>query len=246
MKLKIVSLSRLTRWQVFQLLTDVLQYLLLLPAEILELLKVHKEKLQTSLKALDELLAQERKVTPKALFEAEEGRDYGIRKLWNLVREYSDYEMDKTKETAAKKLLDVFNRYGRGYEIAEMPQDDESAALDNLLRDMLSEAYLPHVTSVGLLDLVNYTKGHNDVFVGNQQTRTTSESKRINGEARAARLQAETDFRALCEQINALALINGSAPYDETIAKMNTAMDNYVDTARQRRKNKNKKPADKK
>lgn len=234
MKIKTSTLTRLTRLEVFQLIADALVFANALKEGMTELYVTALALLQTKFEAYDQALLQERASTPKGLIEAEEARDYGVRKLQGLLDEYADYRLDDAKAAAANALLAVMKPYGTGYEIARMSQDSETAAITNLLQDFDKEPNKAHLTTLGFQPLVNYINENNTVFAQAQQTRRDEQSKYIAGLVKTTREEVQNAFRTFSETVNALAIVEGEDKYATLTAQLNTLIDAYIAKAKQR------------
>ena len=234
MKIKTSNLNRLTRWEVYQLIADALVFANAAQEGMSELYATILALLQAKFDAYDNALIQERNTTPEELTEADEARDYGIRKLSGLLEEYSDYRLDTGKATAATALLGAMRGYGTGSEIARMAQDTETARLTNLLQDLDKEENAAHVATLGLEPLVAYIRQHNNTFAEAQQTRRDEQSQYITGLVKATREEAQGAFRTFSETVNALAIVEGEEKYSTLMAQINTLIDDYIAKARQR------------
>ena len=62
-------------------------------------------------------------------------------------------------------------------------------------------------------------------FLAAVKTRTEEEAARLVGIVKQARLQADADYRAMVELVNALVLINGDAAYATFIDHVNALID---------------------
>lgn len=234
MKIKKSNLTRLTRWEVFQLIADALAFANAAKEGLAELYVTVLSLLQTKFEAFDQALIQERRATPEGLIEADEARDYGVRKLQGLLEEYADYRLDAAKAAAANALLAVMKPYGTGYEIARMPQDSETATLTNLLQDLDKDANKAHVTALGFDALVAYTHENNQVFAQAQQTRRDEQSKYIAGLVKTTREEVQNAFRTFSETVNALAIVEGEEKYATLMGQLNTLIDTYLAKVKQR------------
>ena len=102
------------------------------------------EELRTSFEIYDIELAQERRPSSEQLQQADESRDYTVRKLHQLIKDFSDYRFDTEKEQAAKSLLTIFKRYGTGSKIARLSQDSQTAVITNLLQELARDEVQQH------------------------------------------------------------------------------------------------------
>ena len=238
MKISYSNLHGLNRWELFQFLADVLAYTEYHEEEMPELLTNKLAEVRTAFNAYDEALVQEQKASPEVLYKAEEERDYAVRKLYSIIKEYSDYAFDKTKEDAAIGLLQVFKPYGTGSEIAKMAQDAETAVIVNLIQDFEKAAPSGHLRLLGLMDGVETLELANVDFTVAQRRRTNEQMQALTGVVKAARDDAQTKFIEFVDVVNALAIVEGQEKYADLKQAINGILKKYVDRAKQRTKKK--------
>lgn len=120
--------------------------------------------------------------------------------------------------TQAKTLID---KYGNP---VELPQTEESGVLHNLLQDLKA---LPQEnrTKLAVDPWVNDLEAKEASFLAAVKTRTEEEASRLVGIVKQTRLQAEADYRALVNLVNALVLVNGDAAYATFIDHLNALID---------------------
>ena len=78
--------------------------------------------------------------------------------------------------------------------------------------------------------LEDYSKQYDDLY----SDRTAVEANYEVGRAKAERVKTQAAFTDLCEQLNALARVNGAEPYKELADFINRAVDAARITADQR------------
>lgn len=237
MKISYANLNRLSRWEAFQFLDDVLAYAESHEEGMPELLTNKVAELRIAFEAYDEALVQEQKASPEALYKAEEERDFAVRKLYGLIKEYSDYRFDKDKENAGKSLLAAFKPYGTGYAIANMAQDAETAVITNLLQDF-EKGQTTQLRLLGLIDLYEILELRNVDFIVAQRNRTEEQFTAITGVVKATRDDAQTKFIEFVDVVNALAIVEGQEKYADLKQAINGILKKYVDRAKQRTKKK--------
>ena len=120
--------------------------------------------------------------------------------------------------TQVKVLID---KYGNP---TELPQTEESGVLHNLLQDLKA---LPQEgrTKIAIDPWVNDLETKETSFFVAVKIRTEEEASRLVGIVKQARLQAEADYRAMVELVNAFVLINGDAAYATFIDHVNALID---------------------
>ena len=241
MKIKTSTLDRLSRWEAFQLLADVLAFAAVAKEDASELFKTVLNALQGKHAVYDQVLVKERSVAPEGLIAADEMRDYAVRKLYDVAELYSNYSFDTEKEAAANLILQTFKLYGTGRAIAGQRQDTETAIITNLLQDLANEPQKQAVSGLGATPIVDELERHNAVFSEAQQSRRDQQSQFVSGELKTARTEVQAAFRTFCNTINALAVVEGVEKYEKLIAQINTLVADYNAKARMRQ---NKKKAD--
>lgn len=238
MKLTPTNLNKLTRWECFQFLYEVLDYAEFHDDETSELFTTKLAALRTSFDKYDEALVQEGKASADRLIEAEEKRDFALRKIYALIREYSDYYFETAKADAAKALLKVFKPYGTGYEIAAMAQDTESAIIVNLFQDFDKEENENHLVTLGIVAACNELRNQNSSFIEWQSKRRTENAEYVTGVVKDARIEVQNEFLSFVDVVNALAIVEGEEKYSDLKLKINNVFKEYTSKAKQRTKKK--------
>ncbi|MDD2475554.1 MAG: DUF6261 family protein, partial [Dysgonamonadaceae bacterium] len=188
MKIKYSYLDKLERFEVFVFLQSVINFTEPLLEEMPELFTNKFTELEAAFEAYDDVLEQERRVSPEGLIEAEETRDHAVRKLYSIAKEYSDYPYVKAMEDAADEILKVFKVYGTGSEIARKTQDIETGVIINLLQDLYKT--LPRqeaITTLNLQIVCDRLADSNSQFDYKQLTRRKENAKFIAGVVKEAR-----------------------------------------------------------
>lgn len=239
MNISFRSLDKLNRWESARFLFDAIAFTDAHSEGMPELFISKFEALRTAYDAYDEALVQEQKVAPQKLVEAEEGRDLAVRKLYALAREYSVFPYSKEKEDAGKAIIHIFKPYGTGSKLSQMPQDEETLALINLLQDFdKNAAAYEGLVTLDLVGLVDTLKIHNSDFTTVQQQRVKDDAHTVLGIVKTTRTEAQNKFIDFQEIVNALALIEGDEKYADLKTELNRLHKVVVDRAKQRTKKK--------
>ena len=238
MNVKNSELNRLNRWELFQFLDDVLTATEAHEEGMPELFTSKLAALRNAFVTLDDALVQERNTSPEGLIDAEEKRDYTVRKIYSIVKEYSDYRFDKEKEDAANILLECFKPYGTGYAIAMMAQDAETAVLTNLMQDMMNKDGGESLEKLSLLNVYDELMSKNTLFKEKQLSRRKDEAAFVAGVVKTARNDAQNVFMTFVDTVNALSIVEGAVKYAELKKTINRLLEKYVATAKQRTKKK--------
>lgn len=239
MKISFSSLDQLNRWEVFRFLHDVVDFTDAHSEGMSELFNTKFESFRTAFHAFDSALVQEQRVAPKELVEAEEGRDMAIRKIYALIREYSQFPYEQEKEDAANVIMNVFKPYGTGSSISIMAQDEETSVLINLIQDFKKNpAASGALTTLGLTPVFEALMIHNITFIETQQQRTKDDAHLILGIVKDTRTKAQEEFISFQDLVNALAIVEGPEKYADLKLEINKLHKNVVARAKQRTKKK--------
>lgn len=239
MNISFSSLDRLNRWESFRFLHDVLDFIDSHAEGMPELFVSKLESFRTAFDAYDEALVQERKIAPENLIKAEVGRDLAIRKLYAFIREYTEYPYNKEKEDAGKVLFNVFKSYGTGSVISHLAQDEETAVLINLIQDLTDNSTTTDaIQTLDLIDVLDTLASYNSTFTRLQKQRTKDNAHTVVGIVKTTRTQAQEEFVAFVELVNAFALIEGDEKYATLKLEINRLHKEVVDRADQRTKKK--------
>lgn len=236
MKISFTSLDKLTRWESFQFLYDVVDFIDSHSEGMSELFNSKFAELDAAFKIYDQALVQEGRTAPEELIKAEERRDFAIRKIYSLLREYSDFPFDQNKENAAKSVLEVFKPYGTGNSIAAMAQDSETAVLTNLIQDFEKEGPEDNLDLLGLISIKDELKNDNLTFVAYQQQRRKDNAEFVGGVVKTARTDAQNEFISFVDLVNALAIVEGEEKYAALKQTINSLHKDIVNRAKQRTK----------
>ena len=234
------ALDRFSRWEIFQFLYDSLSFAEGYEAEVPQSFTIKLQELRTAFDIYDIELVQEQKASSERLLKEDNERNFAIRKIYSIVRTYSNYHYDPEKMQAAKYLQHVFKYYGTGSRISRMNQDAKTGLLNNLLQDLAKPQAEGHLSILHLTDAVTALTLHNDVFENEQQNRRNAKSEFVTGVAREARLNVQNAYLAFAEMVNALAILEGPEKYAELKQFLNVLFKRYVAQVRQRTKRKKK------
>ena len=239
MEITFSQLNKLTRWEAFQFLSDVLKFAESISEGMPELYTNQLAKFETAFEAYDEALVQERRIAPDGLIEADENRDYAIRKLYSIAKEYSDYRYNSAMEDAAKVLLDVFISYGTGNSIAMMGQDTETAVITNLYQEYEKSLVVQAaIMTLNLNSALDALLDSNSTFESIQNVRRNKESEFVSGVVKDARNVAQNEFMVLVDLVNVLASVEGEENYAEFKQKVTGYLKYYSNIAKRRSKKK--------
>jgi signal transduction histidine kinase len=128
------------------------------------------------------------------------------------------------KQNAAKKVMSIIEHYGN---ITKKPLDQETAALDDMLRELASGNYPELINILGLANWLTQIAVENERFKVLMLARYEEISKRTTLKMTVARAEVDKTFRDMCSQTEAFAVINGIAAYEPMIRELNAVLDRY-------------------
>jgi hypothetical protein len=140
------------------------------------------------------------------------------------------YHFNAAKRDAARRIEVIIENYGN---IAAKTLDQETAAIDDLLRELCSATNAPLVTLLGLIDWTEQLETENDKFKQLMLERYTETSQRPTVRMRDARSSVDKCLRAIFDRIEALAMVNGIAACESFIKELNAVNERYKNIAAQ-------------
>jgi hypothetical protein len=155
--------------------------------------------------------------------EEDKKRDTIFRGLVDLVTG-ATHHFDPNKRTAALRILNVINHYGN---IARKRLDEETAAIDDLYRELQTGEFPAYLSQLGLTEWTDELDGHNRRFKELMQDRYYEAAERPTVRMKAARKVTDETFRALLNQVEALVLVQGEAAYLPFIHALNAISERY-------------------
>lgn len=230
--------NRLSRWEIFQLLFDILAFAEEHSDDMPEAYTTKLQTLRTTFDIYDIEVAKERRISNEELLKADKARDFAVRKIYTLIRAYSDYHFDPEKMKAAKYLQHILKWYGTGSAISRMSQDAQTAVITNLLQDLAKADSQQHITILQLTDAVSALTTHNLIFEKEQQNRRKAQAEYVTGVVKNARTNVENDFLAFVDVVNALAIIEGEEKYAELKRNIGAMVKKHFALAKQRTRKK--------
>lgn len=144
----------------------------------------------------------------------------GIRdKSWNALNQRVDAAVICPVEAEAKAgeaLKRVFNLYG---DKRQAPYNEESAALTNLVADLLSPANKPHCETLGITTWVEVLKTQNEAFQAALNSRNEELAGRTSGNTWAFREDVDKYYQKMVDRINSTIELNLAKPGVEKFVK---------------------------
>ena len=182
-------------------------------AQYVPLLEQEKLALDLILKSglTDEILAQDRQ------------RDQLFRGFVDAVKSGLNH-YDPAQQEAAEKIQFILTRYGN---LAARPLDQETAAIDDLHRELADAQNATHIATLGLGDWLTRLVEANRAFDQLMMSRYTEAAARPTVNMRTSRGAVDTLFRAMLDLLEAQAMVNGEAKYTPFVAELNAITQRY-------------------
>jgi hypothetical protein len=155
--------------------------------------------------------------------EADHRRDMLFRGFADAVKSALNH-FDSAKREAARRIEIVLNNYGN---IAAKTLDQETAAIDDLQRELGGGEYPALVDSLALADWLVQLDAENQTFKTLMMARYGETSLRPTTRMKAARKNTDAAFRNIIDRIEALATVNGVAQYEPFIRELNAVIERY-------------------
>jgi len=229
--IKVFLLNFIRQMDFFQVMILIRDYLKKLDYSALKL-ELQAPEFETRLQAFDDSLKESRKTgKTKRLHELDDLRDEMVQGLYGHVKSQLHFPIPEVAKSA-QDLWFILEKHGT--KIYDLPVREESGTLVQLLQDLNKPENLINLQATTSLvwkeRLEEYSKQYDDLY----SDRTAVEANYEVGRAKAERVKTQAAFTDLCEQINALARVNGAEAYKELADFINRAVDAARITADQR------------
>ena len=172
--------------------------------------------------------------TTKDLTDADAKRDAAWRDSRAFIKAMTAYP-DAEKSTLAVTVLSLFDKYG---DPTMLSRTEESAILHNLLQDL--NAVSGDLSTVFFDGWKKYLEDSEKAYVEARKKNEDERASRITGIVKEAREKADEAYKALVDQVNALAMVYGVDYYVEFIDSLNVIISDHK-TILKRRDTLNKK-----
>lgn len=152
--------------------------------------------------------------------QADEARDKGWRGLNGYVKIMTDHPDGEIAAVAeeAKAILDLYG------DPTSLAMTEESGVIHNILQDFeaLGSTKRAKISVDAWLERVKQAQ---EDYNSAAEERADYSAQRQKGVAKEKRLAAESAYRDLVQLVNAMAFVNGDAPYEAFIDRMNSEAD---------------------
>jgi enamine deaminase RidA (YjgF/YER057c/UK114 family) len=157
------------------------------------------------------------------LDEQDHVRDRIFRGLDDAVKSALNH-FSSDKREAARMLKIVLDRYGN---IAAKAIDQETAAIDDLIRELQTGNYPAMTVTLALTDWIEQLQTENRRFKDLMMARYSEAAQRPATHMKTARAATDRAFRELIRQLEALALVNGIKEYETLFRELNAVLERY-------------------
>ncbi|MDR1199794.1 MAG: DUF6261 family protein [Prevotellaceae bacterium] len=151
------------------------------------------------------------------------------------------HHFDQEHVEAAELLYEVCKHYGN---IARKTLDDETAAIDDLLRELDSNGNKSLVELLGLADWLDQLEVENNRFKQLMLDRYAETSQRPAIRMCDARTLVDRCLRLIFDRIDALALVNGITAFESFIKELNAVIERYKNLIARGKGDKKEQPVD--
>ena len=160
-------------------------------------------------------------ITPE-IQEADKHRDHIFRGMADAHKAALNH-FNPDKQNAAKRLKVVFDTYGN---VAQKPLNEQTSAIINMIQEIL-DAYAADSRLIGIDEWATQLRECNDVVSGLIRERYNETAARTDIVMKEARAKVDEAYRIITERINALAIVDGVAAYEDFIRTLNAMISNY-------------------
>jgi hypothetical protein len=120
---------------------------------------------------------------------------------------YATVSKNKTAWGIPDALLQVvIENYG---DITRKTYDDESAAINDLLREFATGGHAPHVATLALGEWTQQLAAANDAFIALMRQRYGEIARDPDARMKDARAAVDNHFRAMIDRLEAIITLNG-------------------------------------
>jgi len=126
--------------------------------------------------------------------------------------------------SAATRLKIVFDTYG---DVVRKPLNEQTSATYNILQELKGK-YAPDTALVGISGWVSELEVRNNAFADLMRERFDETAARTDIVLKEARTEVDNAYFAMREKINALAIVEGEAGYENFIRTFNAVIAKYA------------------
>ena len=159
------------------------------------------------------------------IMEKDHERDRLWRGLADTVKGYLNH-FDPDKRHAAEKLEVILEHYGN---IAAKSLDEETAAIEDLHRELIKQDNFIYVSALGLGDWLAQLVQVSRNLEALMMSRYDETAKRPDIRMRSVRRELDKVFRTILDLLEALVRVNGEDTNKAFLAELNAVMERYKD-----------------
>jgi hypothetical protein len=187
-----------------------------------QLYVVYQPLLAEEIAALD--IIRRSGLTPE-IAEEDHKRDSLYRGFADSVKSFL-HHYDPAKQEAAKKVEIVLERYGN---IAAKSIDEETAAIEDLYRELLKQDNRPSLIALGLGEWLEQLVQTSRRLEKLMMERYDEAAKRPNVHMQNIRKEVDKVFRSILDLLESLVRVKGAGTNREFISELNVVMERYKD-----------------
>jgi len=150
-------------------------------------------------------------------------RDHLFRGFADTVKGYLNH-FDESRRTAARKLEVVLEHYGN---ITAKSYDEETAAIEDLYRELLKPENAGQITLLGLGEWLGQLVQANRNFEAMMMARYDESAQRPTIRMKNVRAEVDKVFRSIIDLLEALVCVNGADTNKAFIVEVNVIMERY-------------------
>ena len=234
MKVPLYAIKQLNQWQLFQLVEDCLTYAYKFGEDMPSSYHEKRVLLQAAFDVYDEVIAESTRISASRVIELDDKRNYILRKMFQVISTYADYNFSPEKQNASRELSKLLKYYGSGRGISRMNQQPKSAVITNMIQDLAKEQSPSQLAALDLTEVISILSQTNKDFNYQSHLRITEQSNFVTGVAKSARDELQKQFLEFTALINALAVVESEEKYLPLKKSIAAAVKKHVAQARQR------------
>jgi hypothetical protein len=183
---------------------------------------VYKPLLDEEIEALDVILRSE---LTEEIAVLDHERDRLYRGFADSIKSYLNH-FDPVKREAARKLEVILEHYGN---IAAKSLDEETAAIEDLHRELLKQDNYPQVATLGLGEWLGQLVQVSRNLEALLMARYDEAGKRPDIHMQSVRKEVDKAFRSILDLLEALVRVNGPDTNKAFLSELNAVMERYKD-----------------
>jgi len=164
------------------------------------------------------------------LIDADDARD-NIFSGFSKAVQASLNHYNEANKLAASRVKVLLDQYGN---ITRKSYDKKTADIKKMVQE-LQGTYATDIATLGLTEWVLQILAKNKIFEAYMKERYSEESSKTEYRMKEVRLEIDSSYRNMAEQVDALVRVKGADKYESFIKELNSRIDRYNITIAQRR-----------